>query len=172
MGMGLRDDVWEKFRRGELPETDATILEVMCSVGRQLAYRLEKLIDVIERGPDDGIATLFGPGAVATPIGQMIQLMRLSMASYPRNHATVSVTAAGIVMISNPHPYTIPVMITNLDNAQFLFYGSSPASILTSPLIDPESKEKINVSPNSDLYGIVAGAAINVAVSLLDLPTV
>lgn len=166
------NDVWERLRHGELPETDATILEVMCSVGRQLAYRLEKLIDVIERGPDDGLAPLFGPGAVTTPIGQMIQLMRLSMASYPRNHATVAVTNAGIVMISNPHPYSIPVMITNLDNAQFLYYGSSPASVLTAPLIDPESKQKIVLSPNSDLYGIVAGAAIAVAVSVLDLPTV
>lgn len=172
MGIGLKDDVWERLRRGELPQTDGQILEVMCAIGRQLAYRLEKLIDVIERGPEDGIAPLFGPGAVATPIGQMIQLMRLSMASFPRNHQTVSVTNAGIVMISNPHPYTIPVMITNLDNAQFLFYGSAPASILTSPLIDPEAKEKINLSPNSDLYGIVAGAAINVAVSVLDLPIV
>jgi len=172
MSIGLKDDVWEKLRRGEFSQTDGQILEVMCSVGRQLAYRLEKLIDVIERGPEDGIAPLFGPGAVATSMGRMIELMRLSMASYPRNHATIPVTAAGVVMISNPHPYSIPVMITNLDNAQFLYYGSSPASILTAPLIDPEAKEKIILSPNSDLYGIVAGAAIAVAVSVLDLPIV
>jgi len=135
MSVQIKDDVWERLRRGEFPQTDGQILEVMCAVGRQLAYRLEKLIDVIERGPDDGIAPMFGPGAAATPIGQMIQLMRLSMASYPRNHTTVTVTAAGIVMISNPHPYTIPVMVTNLDNAQFLYYSQRRKSTFRQTVI-------------------------------------
>jgi hypothetical protein len=170
--MGLPETLWDKIRRGEFPQTDAAIAEVLCSVGRQLAFRLDKLIDIWEHPPEEPEAPLYGPGGAYTPIGRLVELMRLDLASYPRNHAVVVVTNAGVSMIANPLPYSIPVMVTNLDNAQFLYYGSPPAAINTSPIIDPEQSMKILVSPESDLYGIVAGADINVAISNLDLPTI
>jgi hypothetical protein len=168
--MGIPENIWTKMRRGEYPETDATILEVVCSVGRQLAYRLEKLIDLLERGPEE--PPLVTVTTTEQQQQQLLALMRLVAASYPRDHRIVAVTAAGNLIATNPLPYSIPILVTNLDNAQFLFYGTSASTVLNSPMIDPESKEKIMLSPNSDLFGIVVGAAISVAVSNLDLPTV
>jgi len=170
--MGGTLDVWEKIRRGDLGNIDASIQEVICNVGRQLAYRLEKLIDVLERGPEAPPIVTVAPGLALTPEERMVALMRLATASYPRDHRTAAVTNAGDLIISNPNPFSIPVLLTNLDNAQFLYYGTSRATILNAPPIDPESKEKIILSPYADLYGIVLGAAINVAISNLDLPTV
>lgn len=170
--MGLPPDLWEKIKRGDFASTDATILEVICSVGRQLAYRLEKLIDVLERGPEEPPLVTVTPGLAMTPEERLVALMRLSVASYPKDHRIVAVTNAGDLIATNPLPYSIPILVTNLDNAQFLFYGTAISTVLNSPPIDPESKEKIVLSPNSDLFGIVIGAAISVAVSNLDLPVV
>lgn len=165
--------VWDRMKRGDYSQTDGAILEVVCSVGRQLAYRLEKLIDVLERAPDEeGLGPTTGPGAQYTPVGRMVELMRLQLASYPRNHSIQVVTNAGDLIISNPLSYSIPVLITNQDNAQILWYGSAPATIINAPRIQPEASKKIILSPSSDLYGIVAGANITVAISNLDLPTV
>ena len=172
--MGVPETIWDKIRSGEFGRTDAAIAEVLCSVGRQLALRLDKLIDIQMRAVEEPepIPLPFGQKEPYTPIGRLVELMRLDLASYPRNHATVPVTNAGVIMISNPLPYTIPLMVTNLDNAQFLYYGSAPAAITNSPMIPPEQGLKILLSPESDLYGIVAGADINVAISDLDLPTI
>lgn len=167
--MALTPDVWEKFKRGDYGQVDAAIVEVLCSVGRQLAYRLDKLIDVLE--PDE-VLPGYRPGERHTPMGRLIELNRLELASYPKDHRIAVITNAGDLIINNPLPYSIPVLVTNLDNAQFLFYGTSRGTVLNAPLIDPESKEKIILSPNSDLFGIVLGAAINVGISNLDLPTV
>ena len=46
--MALPETLWDKIRRGEFGQTDAAIAEVLCSVGRQLAFRLDKLIDYIK----------------------------------------------------------------------------------------------------------------------------
>lgn len=171
--MGLPDTVWERMRRGDYSQTDPAILEVVCSVGRQLAYRLEKLIDVLERAPEEpGLVPTTGPGVQYTPVGRMVELMRLQLASYPRDHAIKVVTNGGDLIISNLLPYSIPILITNQDNAQRLWYGSAPATINNAPLIEPEASLKIILSPSSDLYGIVSGANITVALSNLDLPTV
>jgi len=169
--MGLPDNIWARIKRGDYSETDAGILEVICSVGRQLAYRLEKLIDVLERGPEEPVIPIAGPGAY-TPMGRLIAFMRLDLASYPRDHSVVAVTNAGSLIVSNPLFHSIPILITNLSNAQFLYYGSSSVAITNGPIIDPETSHKILLSPSADLYGIVLGANINVAVSNLDIPTV
>lgn len=173
--MGLPVNIWEKIRRGEYPQTDAGLAEVICSVGRQLAFRLEKLIDVLESGPEEpeeGILPISGPGVAYTPIGRMVELMRLDLASYPRDHSVMIVENTGTLLVTNSLSYSIPLLITNLDNAQLLYYGASPAAITNAPVIEPESSKKIILSPNRDLRGIVAGADINVAISNLDLPTV
>lgn len=171
--MGLTPDVWEKIRSGDFAGIDATLIEVICSVGRQLAYRLEKLIDVLERGPEpDVTVTPTITGLAATPEERLVALMRLAVASYPKDHRVVVVTNAGVLLATNPLPYSIPILVTNLDNAQLLFWGTTISTVLNSPIIDPESSEKITLSPYSDLFGTVIGAAINVAVSNLDLPTV
>ena len=170
--MSLTPDVWEKIRRGDFTSVDASLMEVICSVGRQLAYRLEKLIDVLERGPEEAPVVTVTPGLALTPEERLVALMRLAVASYPKDHRVVPVTNAGVLIATNPLPYSIPILVTNLDNAQLLFYGSTISTVLNSPIIDPESSQKIQLSPYSDLFGTVIGAAINVAVSNLDLPVV
>jgi len=174
--MALTPDVWEDIRRGNIGQTDAHILEVICSVGRQLAYRLERLIDVLERGPAEKeealVAPTTGPGAAYTPVGRMVELLRLQLASYPRDHQVQTVTAAGVMVVSNTRPYSIALLITNEDNAQKLYYGAAPATTTNAPIIEPETSKKIILSPNADLYCRVIGADITVAISNLDLPTV
>ncbi len=170
--MSLPKNVWEEMRRGNFPQTEAGILEVICSVGRQLGYRLEKLIDVLERGPEDLKAPLSGPGAAYTPIGRLVELMRLDLASYPRDHQVRTITNSGVKIMSNSLTYSIPILVTNEDNAQKLWYGSAPAAMTNAPIIEPEASKKIILSPNADLYGIVQGADISVGVSHLALPMV
>lgn len=167
-------NIWERIRKGQFPITDASILEVVCSVGRQLGYRLEVLIETLQRGAEpDMEAPLSGPGGAYTPITRMVELMRLDLASHPRDHQLRTVTnAGGSKIMSNTTTYSIPILVTNQDNAQKLYYGSATATITNAPIIEPESSLKIILSPNSDLYGIVVGADITVSVSNLDLPMV
>jgi len=65
-------------------------------------------------------------------------------------------------------------MVTNEDNAQLLYYGSSTIQVgSNAPIIQPGQSLKINLSPSSDLYGICIGpASIAVGISSLDLPYV
>ena len=169
--MGLPPKIWERIRSGQFPDTDAGIVEALCSIGRQLAYRLEKLIDVLERGPEEPDLPLSGPSS-AVSIARLVELMRLDLASYPIDHTTIAVTSSGVLLATNALPHSIPLMITNLSNADILYYGDSRATIANAPIIDPETSKKILLSPNSDLFGIVSGASISVAVSQLDRPTV
>jgi len=165
-------DIWEKIRRGNYPETSATLEEVLCSVGRQLGFRLEKIIDLLEKAGIE-IPPLGAPGYVITPTGQMIALLKLLAASYPRDQIIVPVTIAATILVVNANDYDVPVIITNLDAAQLLHYGSAATMTVQSPIIQTESSEKLLVSPGRTLYGIVVGpAAIAVGVSHLDLPTV
>jgi hypothetical protein len=166
-------DLWEQIQRGEFPSTGATEREVICAVGRQLANRLDKLIDVIQRAPE-GIVPIGAPGLAITPMGQLIALMRLVTASFPRDNQILPVTTVATPLITNPNIFDIPVLVTNLDNAQLLHYGGSAATTtVQSPIIDTETTEKILVSANRTLFGIVVGpGAINVGISNLDMPIV
>jgi len=102
------DDILTQIERGNWPSTGASQTEVFCSVARQLAYRLDKLIDVIERGEleeeEELLAPVSGPGVAYTPIGRMVELMRLELANFPRDHRTETVGIARIVLTSNPTP--------------------------------------------------------------------
>lgn len=171
--MGLPPNVLDEMRRGSFPQVDPTMMEMLCSSFRQIAHRLDKLIDVLERGAEEEeVDLIFGPGGARTPIGRMLELMRLDLASYPRDHQIQTVTNTGDRIMSNSQAYSIPILVTNEDNAQLLYYGSSHASTLNAPIIEPESSKKIILTPSADLYGIVIGANITVAISNLDLPTV
>lgn len=168
----MSSDLWEQIRRGDFPQAGTTIEEVICSVGRQLAVRIDKLIDVIERAPE-GILPIGAPGLAIGANAQTVALLRLLAASYPRDHQVVMVTVAVTPLIVNPNAFAIPVLITNLDNAQLLHYGSAATITLQTPIIQTETSEKVLVSANGTLYGIVVGpAAVAVAISNLDLPIV
>jgi len=68
----------------------------------------------------------------------------------------------------------MPVLVTNLDNAQFLYYGSGTVAVLSNaPFIPPETPMKLLIPPSQDLYVVVAGPAnVTVAISNLALPVV
>ena len=171
--MSIPDNVFKEIRRGNFPQTNPTMLEVVCSSFRQIAFRLDKLIDVLERGPDaEALAPITGPGQAYTPITRMVEMMRLDLASYPRDHQIRVIPNTGDKIMSNPLPYSIPILVTNQDNAQKLYYGASTATMTNAPIIEPEASKKIILSPNADLYGVVIGADITVAISNLDLPMV
>jgi len=168
----MGSDIWEQIRRGEYPETSATLEEVLCSVGRQLGLRLEKIIELLDKA-GIVIPPIGAPGFAITPTGQMIALMRLLAASFPRDLIVVPVTIAATPLVVNPNDHDVAVIITNLDNAQLLHYGSAATMTVQSPIIQTESTEKLLVSASRTLYGIVAGpAAIAVGVSHLDIPIV
>jgi len=170
-------DVLQRIQRGEWPDTGASEIDVICAVGRQLAYRLDKLIDVIQRGepePEELLAPTTGPGVAYTPIGRMVELMRLELANLPKDHRTASIGTTRVPLAQNPYSYTIPILVTNLDNAQFLYYGSGTVSVSgNSPFIEPEKPMKLYLTPSQDLYVVVAGPAnVTVAISNLWLPVV
>jgi len=168
----MGSNILEKIRHGEYPETSPTLEEVLCSVGRQLGFRLEKIIDLLENA-GIVIPPVGAPGYAITPTGQMIALMRLLAASFPRDLIVVNVTIAATPLVVNPNDFDVPVIITNLDNAQLLHYGSAATMTIQSPIIQTETSEKLLVSASRTLYGIVAGpAAIAVGVSHLDIPIV
>ena len=169
----MADSIWEQIRRGEFPQAGTTIEEVICSVGRQLAVRIDKLIDVIQSAPE-GILPVGAAGLAITPMAQLIALMRLVQASYPRDLQVQTVgIAPATILIVNPNPYAIPVLVTNLDNAQLLHYGSTATMTVQSPILDTERSERVLVSANRTLFGVVAGPGnIQVGISNLDLPIV
>lgn len=170
------DEFLARIGGGNWPDMGTSEAEVICAVGRQLAYRLDKLIDLIERGEEREalIAPISGPGAAHTPIGRLVELQRLELANFPKDHRTVSVGTTRVALASNPYSYTIPILVTNLDNAQFLYYGSGPVNATNnSPMIDPEESMKLYLNPEQDLYVVVAGPGnVTVAVSNLALPVV
>lgn len=147
------------------PDTISTL----CTIGRQLAVRIDRLINLWER--PGGVPVMPGAGPLVTTIG-VAEMMALQLASYPRDHASVTVTNSMTPLVENAGARYIAVMVTNLDNAQRLFYGCGSVGVTSAPFIPGQDKGKIIVPPGEILYGIVSGASINVAVSTLAVPRI
>ncbi len=169
----MGDDILAQIGRGNWPSTGPGQMEVICSVARQLAWRLDKLIDVIERGVEEEEPP--APSAAPyTPMGRLAELIRLDLANFPKDHRTEAVGILPVILASNPYAYTRPVLVTNLDNALFLYYGTATLAVLTNaPFIPPETAYKLLIPPSQDLYVVGPGPAnITVAISNLALPVV
>lgn len=170
------NEVLARIQRGEWPEMGPSEVEVICAAARQIAFRLDKLIDVIERQeiPPELEAPISGPGVAYTPIGRLVELTRLQLANFPKDHRTASIGTSREVLAQNAYSYTIPILVTNLDNAQFLYYGSGTVNASdNSPFIEPQKSMKLYLTPSQDLYVVVAGPGnVTVAVSTLWLPVV
>lgn len=147
-------------------DVEQDTIAALCAIGRQLAVRLDKLIEVSQEAQAAYVAG--GPGVMT--LTELIELLRLDLASFPRDHRQVTVGNTPTLVFENPQNRTIPVLITNQDNAQILHYGQAAVTVTNGPTIGTKESLKVNVSQSSNLYGVVDAGTIEVGVSVLDLP--
>jgi len=152
-----------------IPRVDTDMISALCAVNRQLAQRIDELIDItkrVARGEPIPDGPVIMPGAREN----VADLLRILLASMPRDHQVVTVGTAPTWMAENKSGLDVPVLVTNYDHAQQLRYGTATLTDTSGPVIDPESTEKIVIPPNQTLYGLVPTATISVAVSTRFLP--
>lgn len=154
-----------------IPRVDTDMITALCAMNRQLAMRIDELIEVIKRAargePMPGV-----PGVHVAPGAResVADLLRIALASMPRDHQVVTVGTAPTWIAENKSGLDVPVLVTNYDFAQQLRYGTATLTNTSGPLIDTEDSKKIVIPPNQTLYGMVPVATIQVAVSTLYLP--
>ena len=149
---------------GLLPQIDADAVSLLCGIGRQVASRLDRIAALLrELKPD----VVYG---AEIRLGELLELLRLDLASMPRDHANVAVGSTPTSLVLNTTGGPLPYIITNLDNAQMLHYGVGSIDANSGPIIKPKESQKVIVQSSSELHGIVGGANISVAVSRLYIP--
>lgn len=142
-----------------IPRVDTDMISALCAINRQLAERIDQLIEVTRTAAGDRVR---GESAAG--------LLRILLASMPRDHRVLVVGTSITPLAENRGHLDVPVLVTNYDHAQQLRYGTATLTDTSGPVIDPESTEKIVIPPNETLYGLVPTATIAVAVSTLFLP--
>lgn len=154
------------------PEINQDTIAALCAVGRQLAMRLDELIDVSKKaqGMVPGVPGITIPGVPPGRAPEWIELMRMLLASFPRDHAAVTVGSTPEPLLQNTSSRPIPVMITNGDEAQVLYWGGATVIVGLSPTIGPQGSMKILVPESTTLYGVVKDGDIQVGVSSLHIP--
>jgi len=157
-----RDDLGRAT--GLFPGIDADAVSMFCDTARQMAIKLDIIADLLRGLKPD---VIYG---AEMRLAELLELMRLDLASMPRDHGLVSVANTATSLVLNTTGGPQPYIITNLDNAQMLHYGVDSISATTGPIIKPKDSLKIIVQSSEDLKGIVAGANIDVAVSRLYIP--
>ena len=150
-------------------------VDALCSIGRQIAYRMDQIAALLgEESPTQRISRerIVQPGDGArVDLSELIYLMRLLQASYPRDHAAIPVTATRTFLIENKsQEESAPVIITNNDHAKLLYYGNATCGVGSSPVIQPEQSLPLKLPPSRTLYGVVDSGTIQVSVSTLELP--
>lgn len=151
-------------------DSDRRLIQVLCSIGRQLALRLDQIIH-LQGGPralppGNGLEIYEEPRRY----DETTELLRLVTASYPADHINVTVTTALTPLAENVSPHPVPVLLINNDAAQMLRYGGPTMTLPTGGIIQTEDSGVVHVPPNAVLYGMVAVATISVGVSHLILP--
>lgn len=142
-----------------IPTVDTDMISALCAINRQLAERIDQLIEVTRAARGEPVR------------GESVSdLLRILLASMPRDHRVLTVSTAPTPMAENRGRLDVPVLVTNYDHAQQLRYGTATLTDTSGPVIDPETTEKIVIPPNETLYGLVPAATIQVAVSTLFLP--
>lgn len=149
-------------------------INALCSIGRQLAYRLDQIAVALgeEITPGARIKTLREREAGVIDFRRMQELLRLYLASYPRDHSEITVTDTRTRLVENKSmEASAPLIVTNNDHAHLLFYGNSTCGVGKAPVIQPEQSLPVNLPRGRTLFGIVGtGLSITVAVSVLELP--
>jgi len=166
--MGLPKDRASALRELIPSKISQDGVTAICTVGRQLALRLDRLIRLIEAPTEEGLPVLPGARGVITVTGT--ELLALTLASFPRDHRTISVSTSETPLSVNPSAYWTAVAVANNDNAKRLWYGSGTVAVNAGPFIPPGEQLILYVPPSETLYGIVDGASITVGVSSLIVP--
>ena len=138
-------------------------MAALCAIGRQLAIRLDRLIEAIS-----GLRQLQEERQIVTV--DMPEILALQLASFPSGHTKVTVAITPTPLIENPTDRWSAVMVTNLDNAQRLYYGNATVWTDNAPFIPGSDCLKIYIPPSETLYGIVEQATIQAGVSNLVIP--
>lgn len=138
-------------------------ITALCAIGRQLAVRLDRLIEGIY-----GLRQLQEERQLITV--DVPEILALQLASFPSDHSSVTVTTAPTILMENPTDRWSAVLIANTDNAQRLYYGIATVTKDSAAFIPSSDCLKIYIPPSETLYGLVEGASITAGVSNLVIP--
>jgi len=107
-------------------------------------------------------------------LGKLIEYIRLGLASVPITHERVQVVGGEDVpitpVIKNPTGRSIPMMLTNDDNAQLLRWGSDTVTQINGAILSSEKTAIIVVPPDSYIYAIFPMFTSTVSISRLGIP--
>lgn len=149
-------------------------INALCSIGRQIAYRLDQIAVALGEDitPGARIDRLTQRPGARMDFAEMEYLLRLYLATYPRDHSEINVTDTRTPLVENKSmSAAAPVIVTNNDHAHILYYGNSTCGVGKAPVIQPEQSLPITLPKGRTLFGIVdTGLTITVAVSVLELP--
>ena len=144
----------------------------LCEMFRQLAVRLDRLTAVMSQFPAQMIQVLQVAGDL--DLGKLIEYIRLGLASVPITHERVQVVGGEDVpitpVIKNPTGRSIPMMLTNDDNAQLLRWGSDTVTQINGAILSSEKTAIIVVPPDSYIYAIFPMFTSTVSISRLGIP--
>lgn len=146
----------------------------LCEMTRQVLNRMDALIQAITSIPLTE-PEILARGAPITGIDDLlIGYIRLSMASVPVTHEVLQVEGGAAVAITpvirNTSERTIPFMLTNNDNAQFLRWGADTLTVLNGAILKNETSVIITVSANSSIYAVFPVHTSTVSLSRLAIP--
>jgi len=147
-------------------------MTALCEMTRQLAVRLDRLTAVMSQFPAQMIQVLQVAGDL--DLGKLIEYIRLGLASVPITHERVQVVGGEDVpitpVIKNPTGRSIPMMLTNDDNAQLLRWGSDTVTQINGAILSSEKTAIIVVPPDSYIYAIFPMFTSTVSISRLGIP--
>lgn len=146
----------------------------LCNVTRQVLNRLDSLIEAMTLSPVTAPAILRpGDPVVMQGFGELIRVFKLSMATVPVTHEVVQVpcTPSAITpVIVNPSERTIPMLLTNNDNAQIVRWGAETLTHLNGAILKSEESVIIHVLPGTTIYAIFPLFTGTVSLSRLGIP--
>lgn len=149
----------------------------LCEISRQLALRLDRLTDVMSQFPARMLQVLESAGQL--DVRELTHYIKMSLASVPTTHETVKVAGGAVPsgapvpitpVIKNPMDNSVPMMITNDDNAQLLFWGASTLTQTNGAILSSQETVIIVVPPNSYVYAIFPMFTGTVSISRLGIP--
>lgn len=146
-------------------------INTLCSIGRQIAYRLDQIAVGLGEEIAPGMTVGARPGA-RMDYRELEELLKMSLASYPRDHSQITVTDTRTRLVENKSMRRAArVIVTNNDGAHLLYYGNSTCGVGKAPVIQPEQSLPITLPRGRTLYGIAdTGLTVLAAVSILELP--
>ncbi len=137
----------------------------LCSAFRQVVNRLDALTNALKVSP-----VLNALSGMAPSFKNLERYLRLSLASMPEQHQTITVVSTATRVIANSSNDDMAVMVTNDDVANDLRYGASTIDGIRGVVLKREESVKLIVPPSTEVYALFPLATGTVTVSKLILP--